>query len=215
MPIDRDPIDRDNVYSILSQDPIMKDLLDNRSIDSFAVQDTLYHELSAAIVYQQISVKAADAVYLRFRDLVGWDYTPQIVAHYSIEDLRSCGLSRQKAGYIFNIAEYFTTHVNIENQIDQLTDQEVIQKLTEIKGVGVWTVKMVLMFYLQRPNVFPYEDLAIAQVMQALYDVSEDKKVAKAQMLEIATKWEPYRSTASFYLWAWKRWQRMLSQHKS
>jgi len=206
--------EKDPVYAVLGRDPIMKDLLDHRSIDSFAVQDSLYHELSAAIVYQQISVKAADAVYQRFRDLVGWDYTPAMVSLLDTDALRSCGLSRQKASYMLNIADYFTEESNIEEQIDKLSDEEVITKLTTIKGVGIWTVKMVMMFYLQRPDIFPYEDLAIAQVMQALYQTSDDKKQGKTEMLAVAEQWRPYRSTAAFYLWAWKRWQWTLAKEK-
>jgi len=197
----------DNVYEVLSQDSIMKNLLDTLSLDDFATQDSLYHELSAAIVYQQISVKAADAVYLRFRDLVGWDYLPNQVSNFSVDELKSCGLSRQKAGYLLNIAEYFIENKNIEEIIATLNDDEVITHLTTIKGVGVWTVKMVLMFYLQRQDVFPYEDLAIAQVLRTLYKISEEKKMAKSEMIAVAENWKPYRSTASFYLWAWKRAQ--------
>lgn len=198
---------QDKVYQVLSQDAVMKNLLDTLSLDDFVIQDSLYHELSAAIVYQQISVKAADAVYMRLRDLVGWDYSPSHVSQYSLEELRSCGLSRQKAGYLLNIADYFLENTKIEETLDSFTDSEVISHLTSIKGVGVWTVKMVLMFYLQRQDVFPYEDLAIAQVIATLYEISDDKKQAKQEMLAIAENWQPYRSTASFYLWAWKRAQ--------
>jgi len=116
-------------------------------------------------------------------------------------------LSRQKAGYLLNIAEYFIENKNIEEIIATLNDDEVITHLTTIKGVGVWTVKMVLMFYLQRQDVFPYEDLAIAQVLRTLYKISEEKKMAKSEMIAVAENWKPYRSTASFYLWAWKRAQ--------
>lgn len=197
----------DIVYKVLSTDPLMKDCLDKLTLKDFAVQPNLYQELTAAIIYQQISTKAADAVYLRFKDMVGWDYAWTDILSYTKEELRPCGLSRQKCGYIMNIAEYFDENPKVEASLEDLSDEEVILSLVQIKGVGVWTVKMAMMFYLQRQDVFPYEDLGVRQAMESLYQIEGDNKAVINQMKEIAEPWRPYRSTASFYLWAWKRAQ--------
>ncbi len=195
----------EDAWETLSACSVMYKIIREYNLNDFTVQGNLYHELTAAIVYQQISIKAAESIYKRYRDMVGWDYTPKEILQYSIEDLRSVGLSNQKASYILNIAEYFSQRPKLEQQIIDLTNTEVIKQLTEIKGVGVWTVKMALMFYLGREDVFPYEDLGVEMAMVKLFDLSEDRKQRRKEMQEIAERWKPFRSLASFYLWAWKR----------
>ena len=197
----------DPVYKVLSKDKVIKELLDTLSLDDFSTQPNLYQELTAAIIYQQISTKAADAVYLRFKDAFGWDYTPTDILPLTEVELRPVGLSRQKCQYILNIAEYFNADPSRELNVQELDDDEVIKTLVEIKGVGVWTAKMAMMFYMQRQDVFPYEDLGVRQAMEGLYKIPKENKAAIKTMTEIAEPWKPYRSTASFYLWAWKRAQ--------
>lgn len=197
----------DNVYEALSKDALMKECLDNLTLSNFSVQPNLYQELTAAIIYQQISTKAADAVYLRFKDALGWDYTYDSIMQVKVDELRQCGLSRQKCGYIHNIAKYFRDNPEIETVLDGLSDTDVINRLVEIKGVGIWTAKMAMMFYMQRQDIFPYEDLGVRQAMETLYNITGEPKDIIQQMQQIAEQWRPYRSTASFYLWAWKRSQ--------
>jgi len=202
----------DPVYKVLSQDKVMRQLLDTLSLDDFSTQPNLYQELTAAIIYQQISTKAADAVYLRFKDAFGWDYTPTDILPLTETELRPVGLSRQKCQYILNIAEYFSADPSREISIQKLDDPDVVKALVDIKGVGVWTAKMAMMFYMQRQDVFPYEDLGVRQAMEGLYKLPTDNKVAIKKMITIAESWIPYRSTASFYLWAWKRAQSTLKK---
>jgi DNA-3-methyladenine glycosylase II len=191
--------------AVLSKDRILAEILHKHNLAGFDIQQSLYHELTAAIVYQQISIKAAAAVYGRFVDLVGWEYRPSNVLMETISSLRAVGLSIQKATYILAIAEYFEEKPHMEHRLMDEPDQVVIRELTSIKGVGTWTAKMVLMFYMQRLDVFPWEDLGVVTAMEKLYDLPEDKKLRKTKMLEIAEQWAPYKSIGSMYMWAWKR----------
>ena len=164
-------------------------------------KDSNYFEaLVRAIVYQQLSGKAAATIYKRFKNLIPQNkhFTPIMVKERSHEELRSAGLSNQKASYIHNIANAFYTGA-IPKDIDTLGDNEVIECLTTIKGVGPWTAKMFLMFTLNRPDVFPVTDLGIQKGFQLFFQF--DVLPSTKKMMEIAEAWRPYRTLASWYLW--------------
>lgn len=159
-----------------------------------------YPALLKNIVGQQLSIKAADTIYLRFVNHFG-DIAPAydslIRTHQ--KTLRALGLSIQKASYVKNVAKYFKGN-NIP--FDKMTDQEIIASLTEIKGVGNWTVHMLLMFDLNRPDIFPSGDLVIQKQMRSIYKLTSQKKAFIKEIETIATAWSPYRSFGSRYLWA-------------
>ena len=164
-------------------------------------KDSNYFEaLVRAIVYQQLSGKAAATIYKRFKDLFPENKhpSPNIVMERSHEELRSTGLSNQKATYIHNIAKAFNTGA-VPKDIDTIGDNEVIECLTTIKGVGPWTAKMFLMFTLNRPDVFPVTDLGIQKGFQLFFQF--DVLPSTKKMMEIAEAWRPYRTLASWYLW--------------
>ena len=164
-------------------------------------KDSNYFEaLVRAIVYQQLSGKAAATIYKRFKNLFPQNkhFTPIMVKERSHEELRSAGLSNQKASYIHNIANAFYTGA-IPKDIDTIGDNEVIECLTTIKGVGPWTAKMFLMFTLNRPDVFPVTDLGIQKGFQLFFQF--DVLPSTKKMMEIAEAWRPYRTLASWYLW--------------
>ena len=164
-------------------------------------KDLNYFEaLVRAIVYQQLSGKAAATIYKRFKKLFTNNKypTPIMVKEKSIEELRSVGLSNQKASYIHNIADAFYTGA-IPKDINIIGDKEVIECLTTIKGVGPWTAEMFLMFTLNRPDVFPVTDLGIQKGFQLFFQL--DKLPRPDQMMEKAESWRPYRTLASWYLW--------------
>ena len=164
-------------------------------------KDSDYFEaLVRAIVYQQLSGKAAATIYKRFKNLFPQNkhFTPIMVKERSHEELRSAGLSNQKASYIHNIANAFYTGA-IPKDIDTIGDNEVIECLTTIKGVGPWTAKMFLMFTLNRPDVFPVTDLGIQKGFQLFFQF--DVLPSTKKMMEIAEAWRPYRTLASWYLW--------------
>ena len=164
-------------------------------------KDLNYFEaLVRAIVYQQLSGKAAATIYKRFKNLfIKNKYpSPIMVMERSHEELRSVGLSNQKASYIHNIANAFYTGA-IPKDINAIGDKEVIECLTIIKGVGPWTAEMFLMFTLNRPDVFPVTDLGIQKGFQLFFQL--DKLPRPDQMIKNAEPWRPYRTLASWYLW--------------
>jgi len=190
----------------LSKDPIMKQVVKDHEILYLANSMTVFHELVKNIVYQQISVKAAASIHARFIKFIGTDdFTPEDLLLYSQEELRTAGLSTQKSGYILNIGQFFSENQIEESTWEEMSDQDIIDMLTQIKGVGEWTAQMILMIQLLRPDVFPVKDLGIQIAMKKLYNLKSEKKELLKEMEEIAESWKPFRSSASLYLWAWKR----------
>ncbi|NLV92003.1 MAG: DNA-3-methyladenine glycosylase 2 family protein [Firmicutes bacterium] len=156
-----------------------------------------FKAIISSVVGQQISQKAADTVRTRLTNLVG-EITPESIVQASIDELRSCGLSARKASYIKGIADAAVSgEVDFAN-LHTLTDEEIIRRLTSLKGVGIWTAEMVLIFSLGRMDVVSYSDLAIRRGMMKLYGLEE---LTKEQFNQYRTRYSPYGSVASLYLW--------------
>jgi len=177
----------------LSNDAVMAGVIKELHAPKPVVSDGVYQDLTKAIVYQQISTKAADNIYGRYLELIEFDV------------LKSVGLSKQKAGYIQNISEFFTEEKIGETYWEDKSDDEILKYLTQIKGVGVWTVQMILIFSLGRPDVFPIDDLAIRNAMKRLYGLDMEKKKLRKALIKIADHWSPHRSLGSRYMWQWLR----------
>jgi DNA-3-methyladenine glycosylase II len=162
--------------------------------------------LCASIMSQQLSVRVADVIFKRFLELYdGNEPTPQQIADTPFEKLRAIGLSNAKVGYVHNVAAYLMEHNADDKKLHKMSDEEVIAFLTPIKGVGRWTVEMLLMFTLGREDVFAVDDLGIQQAMARIYKLdTSDKKALRAQMQKLSAKWSPYRTYACFYLWKYK-----------
>ena len=121
------------------------------------------------------------------------------------DKLRAIGLSNAKASYVQNVAAYLLQHHADDKKLNKMSDEEVIAFLTPIKGVGRWTVEMLLMFTLGREDIFAVDDLGIQQAMTRLYKLdAADKKSMREKMLKISEKWRPFRTYACFYLWKYK-----------
>ena len=162
----------------------------------------IYHSLLSSIVSQQLSTKVVRIIWNRFTDLFVEGYPdPEILLSKDHDILRGIGLSNSKANYVKNVAEFKLTNDMSFDFLQTKSDEEIIAYLSQIKGVGKWTVQMILMFPMDRPNVFPVDDLGIQNAMKGLYSIALEKKELKAKMLEIASVWEPYRTLASKYLW--------------
>ncbi|WP_288097266.1 DNA-3-methyladenine glycosylase 2 family protein, partial [Hydrotalea sp.] len=147
----------------------------------------VYLQLCNAIIGQQLSVKVASVIKNRFLALYPSIPTPTDIVHTPYEQLRSIGLSHAKANYVRNVAQFALAPGMEHKQLKKMEDEEVIQYLTQIKGVGRWTVEMLLMFTLGREDVFPVDDLGIQQSMQAIYLLPEmDKKAQRVKMEKIA-----------------------------
>ncbi len=164
--------------------------------------EDLYLELLDAIIGQQLSVKAAATISARFTALFPQEYpTPERVLALSIDELRAVGVSRQKAGYLQSVAAFKQAGQMEYDVLSQLSDDALAEHLTQIKGVGRWTAQMLLMFALERPDVFPELDLGVQNAMRKHYGLTETGKPLLRRMTEIAENWRPYRTTASRLLW--------------
>jgi DNA-3-methyladenine glycosylase II len=189
---------------ILSKDPILERIL-HIDINIPYYDGDVNAYLYSSIISQQLSTKAADAIYNRFLNhFDGTTPTPQMLLDTDKDTLRLLGLSNAKTKYIQNVALHFLENPKIEHSWSEMSNEEIIRELTEIKGVGVWTVQMVLMFCLARRDVFPKLDLGVRNSMIELYKIEGEKKDVHDKLLKIADTWKPYRSIASLYLWAWR-----------
>jgi DNA-3-methyladenine glycosylase II len=189
----------------LNQDEKLRQVIASTEITIREAHNDVYYELFDSIISQQLSVKAATTICNRFLDTFPNRYpTPDLVLERDIESLRAVGLSGQKAGYLRNVAQFALDTDMRQRDWSIMSDEEIISYLTTIKGVGKWTVQMILMFTLQRQDVFPIDDLGIQQGMVKIYGLTETGKVLKQRMEEIATAWQPYRTLACRYVWRWK-----------
>ncbi|MGZ3921406.1 MAG: DNA-3-methyladenine glycosylase family protein [Bacteroidia bacterium] len=190
----------------LSKDKKLKKVIEQVGIIKHGKSEDLYFALMRAIVSQQLSVKAAATIFGRFLSLFKEGYPhPKDVLKMKDEKLREAGLSYQKAGYLKNIAHFSIEQTLEYSHLKSKTDDELIEYLVQIKGVGRWTVEMLLMFSLGRENVFPKDDLGIQTGIIKLYNINAaNKKELYLKMDEAAEKWKPYRTLACMYLWRHK-----------
>jgi DNA-3-methyladenine glycosylase II len=158
-----------------------------------------FHSLAEAIVYQQLNGKAAVTIFKRFAALAGDPVTPAGILKLTEPQMRSVGLSKQKSSYLRDMAERTARgELNFSN-LHELPNEEVIQHLTQVKGVGTWTAQMFLMFTLRRPNILPTGDFGVQMAIKKHY---KKRKLPKPSAMEkLARPWEPYRSFACWYLW--------------
>lgn len=166
----------------------------------------IYLELCFSIMSQQLSIKVAAVFQKRFLGLYNSRVpTAAQIAATPFETLRSIGLSNAKANYVLNVCRFFIEEKVTDARLHKMNDDELINYLTRIKGVGRWTAEMILMFALGREDVFSADDLGIQQAICKLYAIdTTDKKAMKQEMLRISSKWSPYRTYACRYLWGWK-----------
>lgn len=190
------------VMAVLANDPIMAAIIRQGQPLKSSRSEDLYYKLLSSIVSQQLSTKVAAVIFRRFVALFPDDYPhPHLVLEAPDESLRGAGLSFQKIGYVRNVATFAAGGNMTHTTIDAMESEALIKHLTQIKGVGRWTVEMLLMFALERPDVFPVDDLGIQNAMKRYYGLEETGKTLKLRMQEIAENWRPYRTIASKYLW--------------
>jgi DNA-3-methyladenine glycosylase II len=162
--------------------------------------------LMASIMSQQLNTKVAKIIYKRFLQIYGGeDPQPQQVLDTPFETLRGIGLSNAKVNYVKNVAAFCIDNEITDAKLLSMPNEEIIDLLTQIKGIGTWTVEMLLMFTLGREDVFAVDDLGIQQAMIKIYKLpSDDKKILKEKMIKISSKWKPYRTYACMHLWNYK-----------
>ena len=185
----------------LEKDPVMKELTRKYRAPSLARKNNnnIFLDLIETIINQQLSGKAADAILERFKNIFGRKrIEPRNVLEVADKSLRASGLSFPKIKYIKGLClAILDKTVDIEN-LDKLSDQEATQELTSIKGIGPWSAEMMLIFSLNRPDVFSVSDLGLCTAVSRLYKI--DRKDKKA-IERISQNWSPYRSYACWYLW--------------
>ena len=180
-------------------DPTLAAIIERVGPYRINYDEPAFASLAEAIVYQQLHGKAAATIFNRLTDLAGLPLTPQGILKLSEEQLRAAGLSKQKSSYLRDLATKTQSGEVQFARLPNLPDEEVIEELTKIKGIGVWTAHMFLMFSLRRANILPTGDLGIQMAMRKHY---RKRKLPKpVQMEKIAKCWEPYRSVACWYLW--------------
>ncbi len=162
--------------------------------------------LMRSIMGQQLSTKVAAVIYERFIKLYkGKEPKPQQVIDTEDEVLRSIGLSYAKISYVKAVAQFCIDNKITDKKLQKMTDVEITALLTQIKGVGKWTVEMLLMFSLGREDIFSIDDLGIQQGMIKAYKLdTTDKKKFREQLIKISDKWSPYRTYACLHIWEWK-----------
>ncbi len=166
----------------------------------------VYFGLLRSIAYQQLSGKAASTIFGRFLQLFPEEYPhPEQLLEMDETAVRAAGMSRAKTAYIKNVAQYWLDHQLINADWAQWTDEEIIAMLTAIKGVGQWTVEMVLMFVLKRPDLLPLDDLIVKRNIIRLFGIDDTTlkgKKLNAELIRVTEPWRPYRSYASRFMWA-------------
>jgi len=187
----------------LSKDKSLKKLINGSEGYSLKKRKNICNYLCASIMSQQLSTKVATVIHNRFLALYGGsEPTPQQILDTPFETLRGIGLSNAKTGYVKNVAQFEIEQGMHASKLNKMDDEEVIAYLTPIKGVGRWTVEMLLMFALGREDVFAVDDLGIQNAMIVLYKLDRtDKKKFREQLLRISGKWSPYRTYACLHLW--------------
>ena len=190
----------------LSKDKKIKKLLETDSPFELKAKKDLCRYLCASIMSQQLSTKVATVIHNRFLQLYpNKKPAPQLIIDTPFETLRSIGLSNAKANYVQNVARFAIDQGIDYRQLNKMDNESVIKYLTQIKGVGRWTVEMLLMFALAREDVFAIDDWGIQNAMIHLYKLDRgDKKQFQENLLHISGKWAPYRTYACLHLWQWK-----------
>lgn len=198
-------MDLESAITHLHKEPNISRVIQAIEMPDFIPTQKIYFDLLESIVSQQLSVKVATVIFNRFIALFPDELPhPELVTTMEFERLRSVGLSNQKAGYLQNVAQFAMQH-DLENKAwHAMSDDDIIQFLSQIKGVGKWTVQMLLMFSLGRPDVFPMDDLGIQQGMVKIFGLKETGKDLKNKMIECSEPWRPWRSVACRYVWRWK-----------
>jgi DNA-3-methyladenine glycosylase II len=180
-------------------DPVMARIIKRVGPCQFTVREPTFETLARSITFQQLNGKAAATIFGRLRKATGQKFTARAFLKLTHEQLRACGLSRQKIASLQDLAERVVRREIVFRKLVDLQDEEIIATLSRVRGVGVWTAQMFLIFALERPNVMPLADLGIRHAVRKAYGLEELPK--PGELSKLAEKWHPYCSIASWYLW--------------
>ena len=185
------------VEYLKSTDPILSDIIDENLRPFLSPNGNVGNTLIKSIVGQQISVKAADSAWRKMEDLLG-TVIPENIVLFDLQDLRECGLSMRKSEYMLDFSRLW---VDSLSDLDwfSMDEESVRSRLLEIRGVGPWTVDMVMIFALGQPDILPLGDIGLIRAIEKTY--ARGSNLGVEEILDISTGWSPYRTVATWYLW--------------
>lgn len=184
--------------ALSKRDKTMKKIIASYEGEAMQLRGEPFYTLARSIVGQQISVKAADTVWNRVM-MAAEKITPRKLANMDATILRSCGLSERKVIYMHALANHFLDNKDTIKNWPNMTDDEIIKELTSIKGIGRWTVEMLLIFHLGRPDVYPVADIGLQKSVFKHYNKNQPMNMLDFRAL--GERWRPYRTVATWYLW--------------
>jgi DNA-3-methyladenine glycosylase II len=190
---------RKAINHLKKSDPVMAAIIEQVGPCRMEFGEPTFHSLAEAILYQQLNGKAAVTIFKRFTDLAGDPLTPAGILKLTDTQMRAVGLSKQKTSYLRDLSEKTEAGLVEFERLPELSEEEVIQHLTQVKGIGVWTAHMFLMFTLRHPDILPTGDYGVQAAIKKYY--KKRKWPKPAVMEKIAKPWAPYRSIACWYLW--------------
>jgi len=190
-----------------SIDSVLANVIERVGPCTLEPNPNLFETLVDAIISQQISVKAADAIMARLRSVAsiapGEFFTPEVLLPLDYDALRAAGISPQKARYIRDLTERVSSgELNLE-ELPDLEDEAIISRLIAVKGIGRWTAEMILIFALGRPDVLPVDDLGFVEGVREAYGL--ESRPSRKELLERGEIWRPYRTIATWYMWRIRR----------
>lgn len=190
----------------LQKDKTLRNIIAQQDEHFIEKRNNLHLHLCASIISQQLNTRVADVIYSRFLQLFNKKIpSTKSILTIEFDTLRSIGLSHAKTNYVRNVCIFFIDNKLTDAKLHKMSDADLLDLLTQIKGVGRWTVEMLLMFTLGREDIFAIDDLVIQQTMAKAYGLNlTDKKLLKEQMIKVSDKWKPYRTYACKYLWGWR-----------
>jgi DNA-3-methyladenine glycosylase II len=187
------------IQHLRSSDPILSEIIDRVGAYGIQFRDPSFETLVKSIVYQQLSGRVASVIFERLLKGAGGRLTPAGILKLRPSRMRSLGLSTQKTAYIRDLARQARDGSVVFEQLPGLDDAAVIEHLTQVKGIGVWTAHMFLMFALRRPDILPTGDLGIRNAVKKAYGFEE--LPGHTEIEQLAERWRPYCTVASWYLW--------------
>lgn len=180
---------------LISKDTTLKFILENFGIPTIQKRDEGFASMCHIILEQQVSIASAKACYVKLQNYFG-ELTPQIIQNCSDEELRKCGVSRQKTIYLKDLASKVIANEINFNQYSGKSESQIREELIKVKGVGNWSIEVYLMFCLQSPDIIPLGDIAIKNTLLELYGCQ-----SLEEMQQVSDNWKPYRTLASFIIW--------------
>ncbi len=187
------------ILHLRSADPVLCAIIQRVGPCLLVPRKPTFETLARSITFQQLHGKAAATIFGRLRKAVGARFTAPAFLRLTDDELRACGLSRQKMASLTDLAERVVHREIRFGKLPALTDDEIVEQLSQVRGVGIWTAQMFLLFALQRPNIMPLGDLGIRNAVRKAYDLPA--LPTPAELAQISERWHPYCSVATWYLW--------------